>query len=196
MRLRTLLALVAIGLFVTGCVPSLHPLYSEKDLVFDLALEGTWIEAEGKNTWALKASGENAYELTYTEYSQAPGSSAENAAGNPGKFEVHLARLGRFLFLDLYPEEPNIKNDFYQGHLIRSHTFGRIWIEDKVIRIAMLDPDWFEKMEKEKKLHIACEHVSGNFILTASTEKLQEFLLAYAEDSKAFGDPTELHRKQ
>ena len=31
-----------------GCIPSLHPLYTEKDLVFDESLLGEWTLDDGK----------------------------------------------------------------------------------------------------------------------------------------------------
>ena len=44
--MRALKLTVALGLVVllAGCFPSLHPLYTEEDLVYDSALVGTWTE--------------------------------------------------------------------------------------------------------------------------------------------------------
>ena len=42
--MRTLqpIAMLGLALGLTGCVPSLQPLYTEKDTVFDPALVGVW----------------------------------------------------------------------------------------------------------------------------------------------------------
>lgn len=183
-NLKTAVVLVII-LFLAGCVvPSLHPLFTEKDLVFDPALVGTWAEEDQEETWAFLKSGDNVYDLIHT------------AEGLPVKYEAHLGRLGEFMFLDVYPGEPEVKNDFYKLHLIPVHTFWRVWIEGDVLRIAMLDPDWLKGMIAQKKVKIAHERMEDGIILTASTQELQKFILQYAEDLKAFPDPTKFHRRK
>jgi len=184
--MRTTVVIVALGLAVlmAGCVPSLHPLFTEKDLVYDPALVGTWAEEEGEDIWIFRKSGDNAYDLIYSQ------------KGVPAQFEAHLVQVAEFLFLDTYPGEPNIKNDLYTIHLIPAHTFSRIWIEGDVLRLAMLDLDWLKDMIAKKKVNIAHEQVDGGIVLTASTKELQEFFLKYADDDKAFPDPKELHRQK
>lgn len=184
--MRAIKLMVALGLvaFMAGCVPSLHPLFTEEDLVYDPALVGTWAEKEGEDICTFRKSGENAYDLIYTE------------EGVPARFDAHLVRIGEFLFLDTYPGEPDIKNGFYLVHLVPAHTFLRIWIEGDVLRYAMLDLDWLKKMIAEKKVDIAHEQVDGDILLTASTKELQEFFLKYADDDKAFPDLKELHRQE
>lgn len=184
--MRAVKLVVALGLaaVMAGCVPSLHPLFTEEDLVYDPALVGTWAEKEGEDICTFRKSGENAYDLIYTE------------EGVPARFDAHLVRIGEFLFLDTYPGDPDIKNDFYLIHLIPAHTFLRIWIEGDVLRYAMLDLDWLKRMISEKKVEIGHEQVDGGIVLTASTKELQEFFLKYADDDKAFPDLKELHREE
>jgi hypothetical protein len=184
--MRAAKSMVALGLvmLLAGCVPSLHPLYTEEDLVYDPALVGTWTEEESEDTWTFRELGDEAYELIYTE------------KGVPARFEAHLVRVGEFLFLDTYPGEPDIKNDFYLIHLVPAHTFLRIEIETNVLRYAMLDLDWLKRMISEKKAEIAHEEIEGGILLTAPPKELQAFLLKYAEDDKAFPDPQELHRQE
>jgi hypothetical protein len=69
LKMRAIKLMVALGLvaFMAGCVPSLHPLFTEEDLVYDPALVGTWAEKEGEDIWTFRKSGENAYDLIYTE---------------------------------------------------------------------------------------------------------------------------------
>jgi len=184
MRSAKLLILLGVVIFLTGCVPSLHPLFTGKDLVFDQALMGTWIDEDGKNTWEFRKSGENAYELVYTENEE------------PAKFQAHLVKLENYLFLDLFPGEPDMKNDFYIGHLIPAHSFARIWIEGDHVRLSALDPDWFKKMIEMKKIKIGHDFIDQSIILTAQTKDLQKFAIKYAEDNKAFSAKTELHRQK
>jgi len=184
MRITAIMVALGLAVLMAGCVPSLHPLFTEKDLVYDPALVGTWAEEEGEDIWIFRKSGDNAYDLIYSQ------------KGVPAQFEAHLVQVAEFLFLDTYPKEPHIKNDLYTIHLIPAHTFSRIWIEGDVLRLAMLDLDWLKRMIAEKKVDIAHERVDEGIVLTASTKELQEFVLKYAEDEEAFHDPTELHRQK
>lgn len=188
MRVAKMLVAVGIVVLVLGCVPSLHPLYTEKDVTFDPTLVGVWSEKDKTDTWTFKKSGDNAYELIMTE------------DGVPGKFEVHLVRLGELLFLDLYPEDPDIDNSFYKAHLIPAHTFLGIQIdkEKDVVRLAMMKPDWLEEAIDSKKVTITHERLGegdeSRIILTASTKALQEFVVKHA--AEAFGELAELHRRK
>lgn len=184
MRSAKILILLGVAIFLTGCVPSLHPLFTDKDLVFDQALVGTWVDEDGKNIWEFKKSGENAYELVYTENEE------------PAKFQAHLVKLGDFLFLDIFPEEPEMKNGLYKGLLIPAHGFSRIWIEGDSVRLAYLDPDWLKQMIDKKKVNIGHDFIDQSIILTAQTKDLQNFALKYAEDAKAFSNKSELHRQR
>jgi hypothetical protein len=184
--MRALKLTVALGLavLVAGCVPSLHPLYTEEDLVYDPALVGTWTEEESEDTWTFRKVGDKSYDLIYTE------------EGVPARFDAHLVRVGEFLFLDTYPGEPDIKNGFYLIHLVPAHTFSRIEMEGDALRYAMLDLDWLKRMIAEKATDIGHEEMEGGILLTAPPNELQEFLLKYADDDNAFPDSKELHRQK
>jgi hypothetical protein len=43
-----------LAVFMGGCVLSLHPLYTENDLIFEEKLLGTWAEEGSKVTWQFK----------------------------------------------------------------------------------------------------------------------------------------------
>ncbi|MDZ7345081.1 MAG: hypothetical protein ONA90_11280 [candidate division KSB1 bacterium] len=185
MHRHKIFAVSTMALLLAGCVvPSLHPLFTEADLVFDPNLIGTWAKEGEENTWTFQKGGGKAYDFIYTE------------KGTPAQFEAHLVRLDKFLFLDTYPEEPDIDNDLYKLHLIPAHHFFRIWITGDTLRLAALDPDWLKNMIDQKKVNIAHERVEDTIVLTAPTKALQEFVLKYAEDAEAFSDPTEIYRQK
>ena len=173
-----------LALLLAACVPSLNPLYTSNQLVFDPGLEGTWVEKEGHNTWVIRKGEDKGYEIRYTE------------DGVPAGFEGQLVELGDHLFLDLYPAEPEIRNDFYKGHLIRAHTFGRIRREGDRMRVAMLDPDWLEPLLARKQVRLEHVRIEDDIVLAAPTAALQEFLLKHVTDPKAFSDPVELIRQK
>ncbi len=184
MRSVKIMILLGVAIFLCGCVPSLHPLFTDKDLVFDPALVGTWVDEDGKDTWKFRKSGESAYELVYTENEE------------PAKFQAHLLKLGDFLFLDIFPEDPGMKNGVYKGLLIPAHGFSRVWIEGDSVRLAYLDPDWLKQMIDKKHVKIDHDFIDKTIILTAQTKKLQNFALKYAEDAEAFPYKAVLHRRR
>jgi hypothetical protein len=182
MRLMKILVLSFIALFVVSClVTSVHPLYTEKDLTFIPELLGTW---ENDDVWIFEQSGKNAYELTIKEQDNA----------KVGVYEAHLVKLGKFLFLDLYPDETEIE-DFNDIHLVPTHSFWRVEIEKDVLRMAYIDYDWLEEMIDKKKVSIAHVRLEDRIVLTVPTQELQKFVLKYAEDTDAFPESEEMHRK-
>ncbi|MBI4243284.1 MAG: hypothetical protein HY606_04260 [Planctomycetes bacterium] len=194
MQTAKILVIFGIMLLIAGCVPSLHPLFTEKDLVFEPALLGTWGEEGSKETWTFQKSVDNTYDLIITEKRTILGSEVI-----ANKFNAYLVKLDKLLFLDIYPKEPEIEGDFYKFHLIPAHTFSKVWIEDDVLHLGMLDHDWLKKMIDNKKVNISYERLgdepSPMIVLTASTKALQEFVLKYAEDAEAF-PMGEVHRQK
>ena len=123
--------LVALVLWMSGCfVLSVHPLYFEKDLIFESGLVGTWGEKEHEKDlselWIFKKTGDNSYQLIIRDKEE-----------GEGKFETHLLKLGDHMFLDLYPEEPETGSEFYNMHVIPAHSFMRVSLEGNVLRLAL-----------------------------------------------------------
>ena len=186
MKRTALLSMLSFSLMLAGCVPSLNPLFTEKDLTFDPALVGVWAEQDdSQETWAFEKAGEKQYKLVYTEN------------GKAGEFQVHLLKLGNTLYLDFFPESDGLKeskrNDFYLSHFVPGHMFAKVTQLEPTLRMALLNPDWLKKLlEKNPK---AIDHQGINeerIVLTASTMDLQKFV--QANSSEAFGDPATLKR--
>lgn len=185
--MRTIKMLIVIGMtaLLAGCVPSLHPLFTENDPVFEPALVGSWAEKGEKETWAFQKSGDKTYELVHPE--------REDKAG---RFAAHVVQLKKYRFLDIYPEKPVALNEFYRGHFVRTHTFYRLSIEEDVLRLTPLDMDWLGEMIDKKKAKIRYEKVDEGVFFTASTPDLQKFVLKYAEHPRAFREGWELRRQE
>lgn len=187
MKRTLLLPVLAVGLVLAGCVPSLNPLYTEKDLIFDPALVGVWSEQDdSQETWAFEKTGEKQYKLVYTEQ------------GKAGEFEVHLLKLGNTLYLDFFPESDGLKdskrNDFYLSHFVPGHMFAKVTQIEPTLRLAVMNPDWLKKLLEKNPKAIDHQGISDDrIVLTASTKDLQKLVTANANE--AFGDPTTLKRR-
>ena len=195
MRWIKIFIISVIALFMVDClVTSIHPLYTEKDLVFMPELLGIWRgEDEDEDLWIFEQSGKNAYELTIKESVESKGIQEYEETGI---YESHLVKLGKFLFLDLYPDERIIEEFEDEIHLVPTHSIWRIWIEKDVIRLAWLDNDWLGEMIEGNKIIIAHVRLEDRVVLTVPTEELQKFVLKYAEDTDAFPEPGELYRQK
>ena len=179
----------AAALVLSGCVPSLNPLYTEKDLVFDPALVGIWADAENadSDTWTFEKDGAKAYKLVINE------------KGDAREFEAHLFKLGTNLFLDFSPSDSlkEVRQEFIKACLLPAHLFAKVTQIEPALGFAFLDPEWLEKLLKENPQALRHEIIQQErLVLTASTQELQAFLLKQASDPKAFAKPGTLQRKQ
>lgn len=177
-------ALLAGALLLAGCVPSLHPLYTEKDLVFTPELLGTWSPKGGKESWAFSADEPRSYSLVYTD-----------EKGRAGKFRVRLLRLEGKRFLDLYPEDPARQgNGYYALHLVKAHSFLYVESLEPRLRLAGMNPHWLERLLARNPGAIAHERRGEQIVLTAATPALQAFVLKHLATKEAFAKPVELER--
>jgi hypothetical protein len=175
--------LVVLALALGGCVPSLHPLYTDKDLIFDPALLGQWSPADGQGSWTFRKTGEKEYQLD-----------AIDKDGKRGRFQVHMVKLDGRVFLDLFPMERTQKeDDFYELHFVPTHTFFRVKQIEPKLQMAYLDPEWIGKYLPEHPDAIRHEKVHGGAVLTAQPKELQAFVLKHQKDG--FHDMDPLTRK-
>ena len=172
---------IGLLLILGGCVSSLHPLYTEKDLIFDPALLGEWTADDGKATWAFTKNGETQYQLVCAD-----------DEGKQGRFQVHLLKIEGRLFLDLFPMDDNDAkdDDFYKLHRVPAHTFMFVKQIQPTLQMAFLDPfqtrDYL-KDHPESIRHEKIEH--DRIVLTAQPKELQAFVLQHENDLFRKMDP-------
>ncbi len=173
---RTFLMLTAAGsLFAAGCIPlSIHPAYSDAELVFEPALVGSF--ADGAERWNFAQQDERSYVLTVTE----------NGEKSP-HYEVHLARVGELLLMDFYPEPSEAKVDEYLGTLLMPlHTFALVETIEPDLVLRTLNMQFVEKLLKENPGALEHEVEKDNLIITASTGEIQAFVTKYATIADAW----------
>jgi hypothetical protein len=195
MKPKHICVLVIFLIVMQGClVKSLHPFYTDKDLVFKQELVGKWTDLDSA-TWVISQhkgftgllkdkAPVKAYDITFTD--------------NKGtsKFVAHLFTLDSQLFLDFYPDEINTGNDLGNYHLIPAHSLAKVKIEGGKILISWYNEEWLVKLFNQNRVRIAHEripydpddHNRDNFqvILTAPTGELQKFIIKYGNDPQAF----------
>jgi hypothetical protein len=198
--MRTLVKFIATGVLALlgGCVFSLHPFYTDRDLAYSPALIGAWVTADATETWEFTGPREQGYTLVIT-----------GSDGKKGEFVVRLFRLEGHMFLDLLPaivDMPQV--DYYRDHLLPVHSAVRVYGIEPELKLAMMDPGWFEDYIAANPAAVRHEHGVGwllkkagsvpqqRTILTATTRELQAFLLAHLETKGAYFETAILKRRK
>lgn len=182
-NLRVMSVLLVLFL-LAGCVPSLHGLYDrEEDCLFEPKLVGEWLSEKDGDSWAFSQKSEKVYQVIYTDKEE-----------RTGAFEGRLVKVDGALFLDLYPEAPDLlENDFYKAHLLPVHTFMLVNEVDPELKMSAMKIDELKgKLASDPGL-VKHEVIRESIVLTASPEELRTFLAAYKDVQGAFTEPKALH---
>ena len=186
-----------LAVLLAGCVPvmSLYPLYTEKDVVFEEKLLGSWLQDNDESTWEFSRTDEpkNAYKLIFADNEDRKGS-----------FVAHLVKLQDRLFLDVYPselpwepEDPNKADWLYNSlFLIPAHTFIKVESIEPQLRMRLTIESELKELLEENPDAVRHTTIEDRLVLTASTKEVQAFVLKYADNDRLFGVETVLNRKK
>jgi len=178
-------AFYLLAVMLGGCVlSSLHPLYTDEELIFEEKLIGKWSDED--NIWEFRAGEPNTYQMRVFD-------------GQEGRFVAHLVKLEDMLFLDIFPDSETLGEPqaFYSFHLLPVHTFMKVEQIEPKLQLRMMDYDKVSEMLEEDPNLLKHEVVEDRIVLTASTEQLQKFVVEYAGEGGVFADEaTELTRRQ
>jgi hypothetical protein len=205
MKTRAFLVTLILIILAVSCIPSLYPLYRDKDLLFDTRLLGlfntdgdlmggdmdTWefdsldwrLENKSGNDWDKFRSGKT-YKLIALE--------DEKRA----EFAVHLIKLGKNYYLDFFPVKYNIEHVMLDMQLMPAHIFGKIEFVDNNIVMNWFDGEFLTNLIDSNKVKISHKMLENSILLTANTEELQKFVKKYGDNPRAFldQDPDTMYR--
>ena len=181
------LAIIAfIAALIGGCVPSWNALFTEKDLIFEAKLVGTF-NGDDEETWEFARDGDKKYKLTYTD------------KDGKATFEAHLLKIQDRRFLDVQLDEKGYEglklNALAKLTMVPARIFFRVDEIGSSVKLAAVNPDWLGKhLEKNPK---AIAHLQKGEMLffTAETKDLQDFVIKHVEGEALFGGPFTLKRK-
>jgi len=180
--------IAGLALLLAGCLPCVHPLYTESDLILDDRLVGVWQPADSDDKWIFDGADEaKVYGLTHVDGKGA------------GRLEVRVLRLGEHSFVDIFPSDSEmIRNGLYAAHMLPVHTFWQAAIGDDEVSLAIMNPTWLKEGLKAGTLDVKHEIVTVDddeaVVLTAGTAELQRFVLKHVETPDAWGGPIVLRR--
>lgn len=178
--------LLAAFLIQTACVPSLNPIYTENDLVFDPSLLGVWTDDDKTETWEFTFADEKEYRLLHTD-----------EQGNKGTFEARLVRIEGKRFLDIAPvRTTSSQNDFFSGHILSVHSFVEVSQDGKNFRLSYLEPKWLKPFLEKNPSAVRHAFIDGEVVFTDSSKNLQKFIAANLNSPGAFSSPISVKRKE
>jgi hypothetical protein len=189
------IALLLLGAALSsGCVRSLHPIYTEQTLTYDPAFLGTWVDETGETRIEIAPAADNEQPDTLKSYRIIH----TDKDAKPAHLIGYLAKVGDLLVADLTISEQNAlpESDFAKAHLFPLHTF---WIirhgDDKdaaaptpTMTLRAISHDWLKNFINDHPDAIGSYKSNDDVILTAPPEALQKFLLAHAKDEGMLSD--------
>ncbi len=190
---HTLIAFLCVPFVFGGCVASVHPLYTDADVVFDVALVGVWQDAASAATYSLAASGKS-YTLRVAD------------ASNTTDYVAHLVKLEGVLILDIFPKAPDQEKVSWP-YFLALHTFVRVnktesadelqvqFLGDSAIReLLAKTPQLIDHTERTD--NDALPAARDKLIFTAKTQDIQSFFRNYIiADHGAWRSPRTVKRQ-
>ena len=174
--------LSAVAVVLAGCVvTSVCPFYTQKDLGFEPALLGNWInEKNSDEVWRFQKSSALAYRFTLLEERKA------------AVMEAHAFKLHGQLFLDVVSTEQDI-------HVIPAHYLLKISQLRPFLRMSELDDEWLMGLLQKDPTLLRHQVVKTGdktedrrIVLTANTAELQKFVITHLNTKEAWSDSFEL----
>lgn len=193
-KIFTITAILVVIASLTGCLSTLQPLFTEKDLVYDPQLTGSWKDSKGDATLTfergsaagfhdlpapLQQLADKAYLLTVTDKKE------------EFRYYAFLVKLGHEYYLDYYPADNRWQQGYdasYKQQLIKMHSLYRIRFNtNQSVEISQFDDKYLKELIDKNKIRIKHEkYFDGSYIITASTEDIQQYVLKYGDVSDAY----------
>jgi len=192
-----IIAIVLVSFFLSGCLfPSLHPIFTEKDLASNAKVLGTWTDSKKNNKVLFEQAFPKDLEELDPAFKKQSGKiymlTNKDAEGNViSRYYAFLVKLGNKYYLDFYPAETEKQKNydgFFTGHLIKMHLFYNMhFVNDRTFQLKQFDKGFLEDLIKKKQIRIKHEIMDdGTYFITASTEELQQYLIKYSDVPKAY----------
>jgi hypothetical protein len=185
MKRLSIVLVVTLAVSLQGCIiKSIYPFFKEKDVVFREELVGSWTDDEG-SAWTIHKNifKPNSYELHCTKN------------GRDVAFAGNLFTLEGNLYLDLFPVSDNSEEVLvFDLHLVPTHSVAIVEsLSANEVKIKWFDETWLESMFSRNRIRIAHEKImdldlkpeedEGMYLLTASTDELQKFIVKYRNEA-------------
>lgn len=183
---------------LSGCLSTLHPLFTEKDLVYDTRLLGTWRAGNGDDTAVFERGSPALFKELPAALQKLAGRAyyvTLKKDNRYSRYHAFLCRIGKELYLDYYPAETprqKLYDGFYKSHFIKMHSFYRVrFKDDRSFEIGQFDQGYLRNLIDKKQIRIQYEvRFDESYLITAPTEELQQYVIKYGDDEGAYNSST------
>jgi hypothetical protein len=208
MKTRTIILIGMLAALAASCIPSLFPLYTEDDIVWDERIEGSW-KMDNGSIWIIERlehhpdasfmdpkwtepdedsePGNIHYRLTVKEICKVdPGGTGikENDTVE-SDFDLHLLELEGRMYVNFYPTDWELHHGFLHWHMVEVNTFARINLAEESMTVQYFDPDFLVELIENNRVRIEHVMMDNYLLLTAPTEDLQKFVMKYGDENDA-----------
>jgi len=189
---------------LSGCLTSLHPLFTIKDLVFEPKFTGKWVgDKDGDTVLYEKGSAQSFRDLPETLQGSADKAYMVTIIGRDKsryKYFAFLVKIGNGLYFDYYPadvEQQREYDDSYREQFIKMHSFYRVKLHTEMsMLISEFDDSFLHNLIDKKQIRIQHEtRFDGSYFITASTEELQQYVMKYGDVPEAYSNSGDAYHK-
>jgi hypothetical protein len=196
MKKILLVSALFMTLLLGSCLTTLHPIFTEKDLVFDPRLTGKWSNKEDGSTASYRPANIDDVRSLSTSLQRNVSKiymleERDEQGLLKSKQYAFMVKLGKYYYMDFYPaglKAGDTEEKFFAAHYIPMHSIYRInFKNDRTYEIQQLDAGYLENLIKNKKIRIRHEVTGeGDYVITAPTEDLQKYIIKYADTPEAY----------
>ena len=182
MTKRTGVLLSAAAVLLAGCVvSSVCPFYTQKDLVFEPAILGSWInQNDASETWKFERAEKLAYRFTLIE------------ARHATVMEARTFKLEGQLFMDIHSLDQDI-------HVIPAHYVLKVTALAPMLRMSEVDDEWLLALLakdptalRHHVLQTGDKPEDRRLVLTGDTAELQKFIVQHLNTTGAWKESFDL----
>lgn len=198
MKRIAILSVLALIFLLSGCLSTFYPLYTEKDIVFEPKLVGTWNTGKDGKIAEFARSSNLDFANESPSFQKLAGKAytvlfKDKSGEELSKHLVILVKIGKYYYLDYYPAETTklkAYNAFYKDHFIKLHIFYRVKFKgDHAFEAGQFDEGFLRDLIAKKQIRIKHETCfDGSYLITAPTEELQQYVMKYSDTPEAFYD--------
>jgi len=176
MKKLNLIAIAAAAILLAACIPSIYPFYTDKDVIVDPRLFGTWAGTNGDaEVWKFEQETNSTMLLTVVE------------EGKTNDFMAHLFKLKQEQFLDLIPDPEFLTNQtgLAASCMAPGHLLVHVTQIEPALQMSLCNFGWLEDY-LEKNPDALAHRTQDGLVLTADTSSLQNFVLQHLSTNELF----------
>lgn len=168
------LLMLLAACFLGGCVRSIEPILKEDQLIGAENIAGKWTSEDGKDTIEIvTADGTREFKVLFVD-----------AEGKKGRFIGRLGEFDHVTIFEYHADEPDKDLPEHNKSLILPLcSFMVVQQLEPDMIVSTISYDWFKKYVSDHPGELATKKLGNdNYIITASTEDIQKFILAHVNE--------------